>query len=179
MAPATERLFFALWPPAEAARQLYALARGCHAGCGGRLMPRDNLHLTLAFLGDTPAERRLAAEAAADGVVGVPFDLSLDRLGYWKHNRILWAGCTQVPEALQALAAELAARLREAGFELEKRPFAAHLTLLRNAAPPAELPAPEGIAWSVDAFVLAASRLGPGGSRYEILRRWPLGGGLV
>ncbi len=146
-----------------------------HAACGGRLMREDTLHITLAFLGDVPVARTTAAEAAAACVSGAPFVLELDRLGYWKHNRILWAGCAESPAALNRLAAQLAESLRAEGFALETRPFAAHATLLRNVdtVPPGPPPlAP--IPWPIEDFVLAASKPGPGGSRYTVLRRWPL-----
>ncbi len=167
------RLFFALWPDAGAATALEAAARLAHAACGGRCLQRDSLHLTLAFLGDLPAERAAAAEAAAADLAGEAFPLRLDRLGYWRHNRILWAGC-DLPPPLAALAAELAARLGAAGFTLEARPFAAHVSLLRNArcqTPPA-LDAP--IDWPVGGFVLVESQLSRSGARYQVRRRWPL-----
>jgi len=132
-------------------------------------MRRDTLHLTLAFLGDIPAERLVEATRVADGVVAEPFSLTLDRLGYWKHNRIVWAGGESPP--LTFLAGALTDGLRAAGFALEARPFVAHLTLLRDAhcVDVPSLPAP--VAWPVREFVLAQS----GNGRYEVIGRWPLG----
>jgi len=132
----------------------------------------DTLHVTLAFLGDIPADRLTEARKAADTVVAEPFDLELDRLGYWKHNRILWAG--GVSPRLTFLAEALGDNLRAAGFALESRPFFAHLTLLRDARC-VELPVMrEAVRWPVSEFVLAESRLSREGSRYDIVGRWPL-----
>lgn len=167
------RVFFALWPDAVAAKALHAAARAAQGGCGGRLMRRETLHITLAFLGGVSAARLADARAAAAMVGGEPFAFVIDRLGCWKHNRILWAGSEAAPVA--ALAAALGAGLKSAGFQLDARPFAAHVTLLRDARCPTPLPPLPPIAWPVTEFVLAESQTTPDGSRYEVIGRWPLG----
>lgn len=171
------RVFFALWPTAEAARDLHAVAAAAGRECGGRAMRRDTLHLTLAFVGEVADDRLPDLLAAAATVAGERFELVLDRLVWWRHNRILWAGCRETPDALAGLAGGLAAALRAAGFPIERRPFAAHLTLVRDC-PGERLPglaAPVG--WPAAEFVLVRSRRSAEGSRYEILGRWPLAGG--
>jgi RNA 2',3'-cyclic 3'-phosphodiesterase len=170
------RLFFALWPDDAIAGRLHAAAKMAHAACGGRIMRRESLHVTLAFLGEVAPPRMAAAEAVAAAVGGRSFLLELDRLECWKHNRIAWAGCTAAPPALMALARDLAAGLRGTGFALDARPFAAHATLLRQANCAAPLPAlPEPIRWPTSDFALVESRPSLSGSRYEVVRRWPLG----
>ncbi len=166
------RVFFALWPEANTAWALHAAGREAQRGCGGRLTAVDTVHQTLAFLGGILAARVADAEAAAAATVGIPFEWRLDRLGYWKHNRILWAGGDCEP--LAALAADLAERLRAAGFELERRPFAGHVTLLRKARCGHLPPLPAPIAWQVRDFVLVESHLDAQGARYETIGRWPL-----
>lgn len=170
------RLFFALWPADEVAGALHATARAAHAGCGGRTMRRDTLHITLAFLGSVAAARVAAAEAAAGRMSAPAFELELDRLGYWKHNRIVWAGCSAPPPALLDLASALTQELRAEGFMLDERPFAAHATLVRNArcasAPPPLLANP--VRWPASDFALVESHAAAGGSRYAVRRRWPL-----
>ena len=174
---ADQRLFFALWPDATVAKRLHAAARKAHATCGGRLMRLDTLHITLAFLGDVAADRFVEVEAAAVGMALAPFVLELDRHGYWRHNRILWAGGAALPAGLNRLAGGLADNLRAAGFRLEARPFAAHATLLRNVdTVPAELPSLTSIRWPVADFALVVSLRTEAGSRYEVLRRWALAG---
>jgi len=175
-AEATRRIFFALWPEAAVARQLHALGGAAHAVCGGRRMRLDTLHMTLAFLGDVDAARFDAACAAADeiaqklGAGDTP--MLIDRLAHWKHNHIVWAGCDEAPAAVGALAVELAAALRQRGFQLDSRPFAAHVTLLRNARCGGELPPMAAFEWPVRDFVLVQSQLDPAGAQYEIVRRW-------
>jgi len=174
--PANCRLFFALWPSDAIAAQLHAAARAAHAECGGRTMRCDTLHITLAFLGSVAAGRVAEAEAAAGRMSAPAFELELDRLGYWKHNRIVWAGCSAPPPALLDLATALTQELRMGGFVLDERPFAAHATLLRNARC-ASAPAPllaSPVCWPVSDFALVESHAAVGGSRYQVRRRWPL-----
>jgi 2'-5' RNA ligase len=197
-----QRVFFALWPEPEVARALYAAGRLAHETCGGRVMRRDTLHMTLAFLGDVEDARLEAAcEAATEAAAKVPPSASnesgfadrnnadyrrpvvgagdtamaVDRLGYWGHNHIVWAGCGDTPPALLFLADELAGRLRSRGFRIESRPFVAHATLLRHARCGGDLPALPPIAWPVHDFVLVVSEPAPEGPHYRVLRRWPLG----
>lgn len=137
-------------------------------------MLRDTLHLTLAFLGETPAWQVDGLRALAAEVAGTGFVLELDRIGSWHRNRILWTGPSRVPPALIALAQDLEGQLRTAGFALEERAFSPHVTLVRNArAAPAETPlAP--LRWTVGSFVLVASEAGAAGAHYRRIGRWPL-----
>ena len=168
------RLFFALWPDSATSAALHARARALHLECGGRAMRRDTIHLTLAFLGDTPAREVERLQALAAQVEGESFALALDRVGSWKRNRVLWAGPSIVPPALAALAQDLEARLRAAGFALEERAFSPHVTLVRNArVAPAEAPLPP-LRWRVASFVLVASERSAAGARYRVIGRWPL-----
>jgi 2'-5' RNA ligase len=182
---APRRIFFALWPEPAVARRLHALSAVAHAACGGRRMRSDTLHLTLAFLGEVDAARFDLACAIADEVAaggGIAADeyqgevLRIDRLAWWKHNHIVWAGCDEVPPALAALADALVAALRGSGFVLDSRRFAAHVTLLRNANCAGEMAPIEAFDWPVRDFVLVQSQLEREGAKYEIVRRWPLPG---
>lgn len=166
------RVFFAVWPDAAAAARLHEVARANGKVCGGRVMRRDSLHITLAFLGDIPAERLAELKSIAGAVVVQPFDLAVDRLGYWRHNRILWAGADAAP--LTALAGQLAARLASAGFRFDPRPFVAHMTLLRDAERAGALAMRDPVRWPVTEFLLVRSGLSPAGAHYEAIGRWPL-----
>lgn len=169
------RLFFALWPGAAVAAALHARACALRAGCGGRAMRRDTIHLTLAFLGELPAQDAGRLMAIAAGIRGDRFVLELDRIGAWHGSRILWSAPSRAPAALAALAAALEEGLRAGGFTLERRAFAPHLTLVRNArqAPPAGEAAP--LRWPVASFVLVSSERDASGAHYRVLGRWGLG----
>jgi len=175
LSPAAERgarLFFALWPDPAARAGLATWSRELRALCGGRAPHPQDLHLTLAFLGSADAERIGAIERAAAEVAPRAATLVLDRPGYWKHNRIVWAGASSPPPELEGLVLDLRRALARSGIAFDAKRFVSHVTLLRDAREPPSLPAPEPISWKVGGFVLAGSSQRPGGGRYEILRSW-------
>ncbi len=168
------RLFFALWPDAATSSALHARARALQTACGGRAMRRDTLHLTLAFLGETPASAVARLQALATEVAGEGFTLELDRAGSWHRHRILWTAASRVPSALVALAQDLEGRLRATGIEIEERAFSPHVTLVRNAhAAPIE-PELAPLRWTVASFVLVASERIAAGACYRTIGRWRL-----
>ena len=166
------RLFFALWPPLGTAQALHAWAHRLHRATGGSAVRAPNIHLTLAFLGEVDEAR--VADLARIPAWGERHALPIERAGYWARNRILWVG----PEETPAPTIELAARLRDLlaawNFRTERQPFAAHVTLLRKAREPEELPPLPEADWPVSEFLLVRSRLSAEGSRYEVLQRYPL-----
>ena len=164
------RLFFALWPPRETAQALGKWASEVQKQSGGKAAA-DNIHLTLAFLGEAePA----AAVAAAGAVHGRRHALPIDAARYVKKNEMVWVAPATMPPELATLAGDLHRALRAAGFALEERPFAAHVTLIRRAGMPKSiLPLPR-VEWPVDEFVLIRSRTSPKGSTYEPIERFAL-----
>jgi 2'-5' RNA ligase len=138
-------------------------------------MRRETLHLTLAFIGGIEPERLPALREIA-GTIRLPsFSLLFDRLQCLPRKKIAWASASAPPAGLLELAAILEAQLKVAGFRTEERPFAAHVTLLRNANC-ASGTSEESlhIEWPVRDFVLVESELGPEGASYRIIGRWPL-----
>ena len=168
------RVFFALWPDAACARALDERACLLHARCGGRRMVRDSLHLTLAFVGEVEAGQ-IAALCEVAAAIHLPaFTFELDDCGAWQGNRIVWLAPARPVAALQALAEQLDAGLRAAGFAPERRPFQPHVTVLRKAD--AEVPAPDWppLRWEAREFCLLASRRSHAGARYQALGKWRL-----
>lgn len=162
------RLFFALWPPEEARAQLSQWSRELHSLCRGRPTQAHKLHLTLVFLGEVDAGGVVRAERAAAEVAPRGTTLVLDRPGFWKSNRIAWAGASELPVEIDGLVADLRSALSRHALRFDPRPFATHVTLLRDAHEPQGLPALAPIRWKVDGFVLARSQAG----RYDILGSW-------
>ena len=171
--PDTLRLFFALWPDDATRDALDRAGKWLHQHWGGRRMRADTLHITLAFLGSTPAEQLDALTACADTVRTDAFELVLDQAGYWRHNRIGWLGTTQTPPQYIELVNTLNAALQAADFPVDSRPHVPHVTLLRNTAG-GEVPMCEPVRWPVSDFVLVRSVTESDGARYEVIRRWPL-----
>jgi len=164
------RLFFALWPPAEAARALARWAHEAQRATGGKTIDEAKIHLTLAFLGEAdPA----GAIRAARKVKSVRHALPIEEARYWRESGIVWAGPRETPPALKALVESLGLQLYREEFILERRPFAAHVTLIRKARA-AKLPPLPALDWPVDEFLLVRSSLSPAGSTYEPLERFAL-----
>lgn len=135
-------------------------------------MRSEDLHLTLVFLGNVDDARVAEVERAAHAVAARAFSLTLDQPGYWKHNRIAWAGASLVPPELEALVADLRAALANARVAFDPKAFASHVTLLRDAGEPRAMPALPLIDWKPDAFALVRSAALPRGSRYEVRQSW-------
>ena len=166
------RLFFALWPPAPVADRLGALGADCAHHYGGRATRADTLHLTLSFLGEVAGDRLERLIDAARSVDARRFALAIDRLGYWQHNHLLWAGSSSPPAALDELVARLRAALADEGFADAgpTRAFAAHITLVRsipNSGGPASPGMSGTIDWTVTQFSLVESRLSHMGQAYR------------
>ena len=172
------RLFFALWPPQNAARALHEWARQASLRTRGRVTRAETIHLTLAFMGEVEASRIESLLNSARATVGEAHSLPIEQARYWKHNRIVWVGPNETPAPLAALAADLKSVLMGNGFELEQRAFAAHVTLIRKAREPRALPDLPALAWPVEEFVLVRSQLSSEGSSegssYEVLERFAL-----
>ncbi len=164
---ATNRYFFAVWPPAVTAT---ALARWASV-LEGRRTAADKIHLTLAFLGVVSPDKALAA---AGRVRGQRHDVPIEKAQYWRHNRIVWAGPRATPTPLKGLVESLQLALYKAEYILERRAFAAHVTLLRSAPPPRELPPLPAVEWPVNEFTLVRSANSSKGSVYEVVERFAL-----
>ena len=98
-------------------------------GIEGRFTRRDNLHLTLAFIGES--ERTTDAVRAINRVAAESFSLKLKGSGFF--GDLMWAG-VEKNEALDRLANDVAQALREENFKIERRAFVPHITLVRKAS---------------------------------------------
>lgn len=90
-----------------------------------------NLHLTLAFLGET--DRWEAARQAMSEIAAAPFSLTI--AGSGRFGNLYWAGVRPC-RPLEALARSLQSALCAHGFAPEQRPFRPHITLARQASGP-------------------------------------------
>jgi 2'-5' RNA ligase len=164
------RVFFAIWPDAGVRDALGAAALRAEAECGGRATPPAKIHLTLFFVGEVDRLRIDALEACAGLVAGTAFILEPSVLGYWRHNRIVWAGSPVSPPSLSRLVADLTSALATAGYRGEERPYVPHVTLVRNARRRPRSHVLDAPGWHAREFALVESA----GGRYEPLARWRL-----
>ena len=99
----------------------------------------QNIHLTLAFLGNVSIDSIRPLEAAMDRTCrgADAFTLKISGTGTFgkpKHPRIIWAGIEESP-ALMTLHAKSVEALQAVGIEYDTRPFSPHLTLGRVKSP--------------------------------------------
>ncbi|MEO3978623.1 RNA 2',3'-cyclic phosphodiesterase [Streptomyces sp. CAU 1734] len=185
------RLFAAVLPPAEAARELGLAVDRLHAlpGSDGlRWTGRAGWHFTLAFMGEV-GERLLPELRDRLGRAAhrtEPFPLRIHGAGHFG-RRALWAGAAGGVSELRLLAERADAAARRAGVEMaEHRRYKAHLTVARSrtemdlAPYTAELGGFEGAGWQVTELALVRSNLPVSGvsgegPRYETVGLWPLG----
>jgi RNA 2',3'-cyclic 3'-phosphodiesterase len=150
-----------------------------------RWVPRENMHVTLKFLGRTWPRLVDWVPERIDEAAGelAPFETRLLGAGSFpsaKRGRAIWAGFDDDEGRLTELAGAID-RALENEFEPEKRPFHAHLTVARSD-PPLKLPAAytstevASEPWTVEHITLFRSHLGRPAPRYEPLARFPLGG---
>jgi len=148
---------------------------------------RENLHLTLKFLGDTPANRvdEIAVALQEVATASTPFAADIADCGAFpndKASRVLWVGINDESGTLLKLAKAIDERLHRFGFAKEKRDFTPHLTIGRVK----DLRIPEIIRGlkekmftampaQFDEIIFMQSELNPAGSIYTPLLKLKLG----
>ena len=173
------RLFCALRLPDDTLDGLVAWEREAFSDVPrARPVPRENLHVTLAFLGHRPAselEPIVGALRAASARAERP---RLSVRGYRETRSVGMLTCDDEGGRATALAEEFHERLEALGvYERERRRWLPHVTVLRFRERPRlrpELPPLEPFVTSDAAAYL--SRLRSGGARYEVLESVEVGG---
>ncbi len=173
------RLFTALVLPGDTTRRLVEWQRRAFAGVSEvRPVARENLHVTLAFLGHRPAHEldgivdclRAAAAAAERPVLTVA--------RYRETRSVGMLVFDDDGGHATALATDLHARLERLGvFRPERRPWLPHVSVLRFRERPRLRPAlPELGEVNLSEAAVYHSLLRPTGAQYEVLDAVALGG---
>ena len=165
------RVFFALWPDSATRTALARATSATVERAAGRATPQQNLHVTLAFIGELGEGELTSVRENSPPRVG-RIDLVIDTLGYRKRAQLLWAAPGTVPPALFALEAGLWDRLADIGMTRDRRAYLPHVTLARRAGPVSDTLTP--VSWPVTEIVLVESTLGPPHSTYEVLETYAL-----
>jgi RNA 2',3'-cyclic 3'-phosphodiesterase len=159
------------------------------AGADVKWVRPESLHLTLKFLGDLEEGRIAAVGTTVETAVSArpAFNVALGGTGAFPNPRrpsVLWIGVPLGAEPMAALAGEIESALAGLGFEREKRPFSAHLTIGRvrpagNAGRTVERMEESGFKsdpFTVGAVHLMKSELQRSGAEYTVLRTIKLQG---
>lgn len=153
----------------------------------------DNMHLTLRFIGDTPADAiRKLIRAGETITVMSALDLQMNSMGFFpnaRKPRVFWCGYED-SEMLKAVQSEVERIVVQSGFPAEEKSFVPHITLARIK----ELSPKPGTPFYADMNAiekemrsirlsfghtahevqLIKSRLSPKGSEYTLLHAWKL-----
>jgi 2'-5' RNA ligase len=174
------RLFLALRLPDDV---LDAVERWQHEQLAGvRAVPREHLHVTLAFLGYRPVgELETICETLRDAAAGLaaqPGEIRLTPVRYREKRSVGMLVLEDDRGQATVLAGDVQERLERLGvYRRESRPWLPHLTVARWRERPRLRLEPPAVGTFVPSDAAAyLSRLHPGGARYEVLESVALGG---
>jgi 2'-5' RNA ligase len=145
---------------------------------GGRAVPRDHLHLTLAFLGNRPVAELSAIGVAVRHAAAAAEPIRLLPERYRETRSVGMLVLKDLAGTAARLADDLFGRLEGLGvYEREQRPWLPHVTVLRfRGRPRLRPPLPDlGEVVPSDAAVFL-SRLRPSGAEYFVVESFALGG---
>lgn len=183
----SRRLFFALWPDHSTQQKIFLSfkhsslfqktenpARHISGQRLGKIYKPENLHMTLHFLGNVSANDMQCVNQLASKITARAFSLELNRYGCFAEARIFWMGAYELPDALFYLHKELAKEIARCSLQVDARPYAPHITLMRNAPPVASTDNTESIFWKIEQFALVESLSTPQGVSYIPLKFYDL-----
>lgn len=130
------RLFLAIDFPESVKDQIYqTILEMKRQYPDGAYTCRENLHLTLVFIGET--KRLNDVKKVMSQVNNAAFNLSFSGVGSFRRQGgdIFWLGVLPCPPLI-ALYENLSEKLKAEGFDIETRPYSPHLTLGRKISLP-------------------------------------------
>jgi 2'-5' RNA ligase len=154
---------------------------------GGDLKPveRENIHLTLKFLGSVSASKLEEVKSALAQVTFPPFSLEVNGAGAFpnlKRMNVIWVGVGEGWSQVELIFEQTERLLHQLGFSRETRPFSPHITVARVksgrkrdeiAAFLGHLADESFGTFSVESVRLKQSVLSPSGPKYSTLFQAP------
>jgi 2'-5' RNA ligase len=164
------RLFLALQLPSTTLDALETWMRERLQGAG-RAVPREHLHVTLAFLGSRPATDLDAVVETLRAASSVARPITLAPVRWRETRSVGMIALEDLTGEATALATRLHARLSELGlYRPEARPWLPHVTVLRfRSRPRLDPPLPAMGTFVPSGAAAYLSHLHPSGARYEVL----------
>ena len=111
-----------------------------YSGADVKWVEKDNIHLTLKFLGEISEAKAEEVKKALDSIARETskFEITLKDIGAFpkiEFPRVIWVGLDKGAAESVELAAKVDEALSGIGFQKESRPFASHLTIGRVRSP--------------------------------------------
>jgi 2'-5' RNA ligase len=176
------RLFVALSISDQVAQDLMLLQGGVP---GARWQSREQLHMTLRFIGEVDGRDARAIDDALAGIEAPAFEIQLHGVGQFgnKQPHSLWAAARK-HEMLEHLARKVDSAIRRVGQPQDAHKFMPHVTLARLRHPDldkvrewlVEHALFTSSEFTVDTFCLYSSKLTSDGSIYRVEQEYPLKG---
>lgn len=150
---------------------------------GARMVPEDQIHLTLRFIGAVDGSVFLDIKESLAEVRSTPIILSVKGVGHFPPRgkpRVIWAGIAPAGDVI-ILRNRVNSALLQCGIEPEQRKFHPHITLARlNNSPAGKiahflagnslLESPE---FTIDTLTLFSSNLTPKGALHSVETEYP------
>jgi 2'-5' RNA ligase len=171
------RLFCALVLPEDVVERVVAWQRGLGDG-EFRVVPPDNLHVTLAFLGPRPERELEAIGLRLEHAARAARPIRLAVRHYRETRSVGMLVLADEGGAASALAADLAARLERIGaYRPERRRWLPHLTVVRFRTAPRLAPAGLELDFMPSDAAVYLSKLRPAGAEYVVVQKFGVGEG--
>ena len=178
------RLFLGIPLATVVIEALEAITRSLRSNADGlRWSLPETWHITLQFLGQTSPEKYDCMVPRLGEIRSPHVPIWLDGTGFFDRAGVFFAGVNVSPELLQ-LQKLVVAATTECGFAPEDRPYHPHVTLARAKADNRHLlrklkartsQKTSFPRFTASEFLLYEAFFGPGGSRYEVRKRFTLG----
>ena len=176
------RLFVALSIPDDVAQSLLLIQCGVP---GARWQSREQLHLTLRFIGEVDGREAAMLDDALAGIHAPAFEMQLHAVGQFgnKQPHALWAAARR-SDLLEHLQRKVDNAIRRVGQPQDAHKFMPHVTLARLRHPEldkvrewlTEHALYTSDEFTVGAFCLYSSKLTSDGSIYRVEQEYPLRG---
>lgn len=168
------RLFFALWPSPQVRASIVETAHPVLHELTGRLIPPEQLHITLHFIGSVTDETRICMDRAARCIKTKPFSITLSHFNFFSRAKVFYMGCNAIPTELRHLHQTLGEALGDCSYQQDEPEYTPHVSLLRKLKARQVESFKFSINWQVDEFVLVESSGTANGVGYNIIETYPL-----
>ncbi|HWY96175.1 MAG TPA: RNA 2',3'-cyclic phosphodiesterase [Steroidobacteraceae bacterium] len=172
------RLFFALWPDVDTQAQIANAAAALRLAGDAQRVPRENYHVTLAFVGEVAASRLAVLQQIGRGQRAAGCTITFNAYDYWPRPQVAVAIARESPAALSLLWTQLHRdlALHQAALNVmcSRSPLRTHITLARKVAQAPVLQAMSPFHWNVRSFSLIRSDTSGARSVYTVVDTWQL-----
>jgi 2'-5' RNA ligase len=137
-------------------------------------VPRENYHVTIAFVGDVPRTQMRGLEQIGCAQQPMRCALKFDAFEYWPKPQVAVAAAREISPELEHFWQALHRDLALLSLALEPKRLRPHLTLARHVPHSPEPGAAPSLLWSPREFSLVHSDTSGSQSVYTVVDTWPL-----